>query len=134
MGNVLVIAAVIYQSMTIGGTDARKYVGKTATVCGVVASTRYDTTTTGHPTFLNLDKPFPDQSLTVVIFESERELFGEPERRFRQQTICATGVIEELTQPAGVLRIVARTPKQIVEKKELSLRRIVVEAFARLLA
>jgi hypothetical protein len=99
----------------LSGFDAREHVGETATVCGVVASTRYDVITEGHPTFLNLDQPFPKQSLTVVILEAERKLFGEPERRFQEKRICATGTIEELRQPPGMLRIVVTRPEQLRE-------------------
>jgi hypothetical protein len=116
MISLLMLAAVIFQPGTISGTDARKHVGKTMTVCGPVATTRYDPATAGGPTFLNLDRPFPDQSLTVVVYAADRAQFGEPETRYRGKSICATGVIEELTQPAGVLRIVAKTASQIREK------------------
>jgi hypothetical protein len=97
----------------IAGADARRFVGRTATVCGPVASARYDRSIEGGPTFLNLDKPFPQQTLTVVIFAAQRSLFGEPEKRFAQKEICATGTIEELQQPPGVLRIVVRAANQI---------------------
>jgi hypothetical protein len=99
----------------ITGAEARTFVGRTATVCGLVASARYDQTIEGGPTFLNLDKPFPQQTLTVVIFEAQRSLFGEPERRFDQKNICATGTVEQLQQPPRVLRIVVRSPDQIRE-------------------
>ena len=67
------------------------------------------------PTFLNLDQPFPQQIFTVVIFGSDRSKFGEPEKAFLNQTICATGTIEDYR---GLPQIVAKEPKQIV--KELS--------------
>jgi hypothetical protein len=105
----------IAEAAPITGAQAKQFVGRTATVCGLVASARYDRSRDGGPTFLNLDKPFPQQSLTVVIFDSEREMFAEPERRFDQKEICATGLVQELRQPPGVLRIVIRRANQIRE-------------------
>ena len=37
-------------------SEAAKYVGKKATVCGQVASTNYAESNKGSPTFLNLDR------------------------------------------------------------------------------
>lgn len=89
----------------IAGAEAREYVGSLATVCGTVASARYDTAADGQPTFLNLDEPYPNQSLVVVIPGRYRSLFGQPETELLDREICATGQIEELTPP-GLLRIV----------------------------
>jgi hypothetical protein len=43
-------------------TEAAKYVGKKATVCGQVASVNYAQGSKRRPTFLNLDKGYPDQN------------------------------------------------------------------------
>jgi hypothetical protein len=47
--------------------EAKDHFGESATVCGEVASTRYVASSKGQPTFLNLDKPYPNQIFTVVI-------------------------------------------------------------------
>ena len=60
--------------------QAKDNVGKTASVCGVVASAKYSTTTKGEPTFLNLDKPFPNHIFTALIWRDDRAKFGEPEK------------------------------------------------------
>jgi len=52
-------------------SEARTHVGETATVCGEVVSTRFAASTKGHPTFLNLDKPYPGQIFTIVVIASE---------------------------------------------------------------
>ncbi len=79
-------------------------------ICGMVASTRYASATEGRPTFLNLDRPHPEQSLTVVIWESDRGEFGEPERRYAGQRICVTG---EIRLYKGKPEIMASDPSQI---------------------
>ena len=56
--------------------------GRTATVCGVVASANYAVGTRANPTFLtvvNSDRPDPDRALTAVIFGHDRAKFGTPE-------------------------------------------------------
>jgi hypothetical protein len=44
--------------------EAANHVGETATVCGTVASANYAARTRGEPTFLNLDKPYPNHIFT----------------------------------------------------------------------
>ena len=81
-----------------------------ATVCGTVASARYAAYTKGQPTFLNLDKPYPNPVFTVLIWGENRSKFGAPESEYKGKRICATGKIAEYR---GVPEIVADSPKQI---------------------
>ena len=98
----------------ITAKDAQKYLGKTETVCGQVASATHAVRTKGQPTFLNLDEPYPDQIFTVVIWGSDRVKFPEPPEKFyRGKTICVTG---EITSYQGKPQIVVKDPKQIVLK------------------
>jgi DNA/RNA endonuclease YhcR with UshA esterase domain len=90
--------------------EAREHYGETATVCGEVVSTRYADSTKGQPTFLNLDKPYPGQVFTVVIWGNNRSKFGTPENDFKGKRICITG---KITAYAGLPEIVADEPKQI---------------------
>lgn len=48
-------------------------------VCAQVVSTRYGDSSKGQPTFINLDKPYPNQIFTVVIWVGNRGKFGKPE-------------------------------------------------------
>lgn len=75
--------------------QAKSNIGKAATVCGKVASARYATNTNRKPTFLNLDEPFPRQIFTVVIWENDRAVFGQPEIDLLDKRICVTGLIEQ---------------------------------------
>jgi hypothetical protein len=59
-------------------TSARR-----ATVCGSVVSTHYAPGTKGQPTFLNLDKPYPNQVFTVLIWGESRSKFGTPESEYK---------------------------------------------------
>jgi hypothetical protein len=89
----LAIAALPALAAEMAPDDAARHVGETATVCGVVESARYAERSTKQPTFLNLGKPYPNQSFTVVIFGGDRSKFGTPEIALMKKRVCATGVI-----------------------------------------
>lgn len=91
-------------------TEAKDHVGETATVCGTVVSTRYAASTRGQPTFLNVDKPYPNQLFTVVIWGNSRGKFGAPETAYKEKHICVTG---EITEYRGKPEMIADDPKQI---------------------
>jgi hypothetical protein len=94
----------------ISAAEAKDHVGETAAVCGNVVSTRYAASTKGQPTFLNLDKPYPNQIFTVVIWGNNRSKFGRPEVEYNEKRICVTGKISLFR---GVPEVVADDPRQI---------------------
>jgi DNA/RNA endonuclease YhcR with UshA esterase domain len=96
------------------GAEAKQHVGEDRTVCGQVASARYLDASATRPTFLNFDKPYPDHTFTVVIFGTDRAKFGEPEKTYRRQSICASGRIEEFK---GQPQIVVRDPAQVTVQR-----------------
>jgi DNA/RNA endonuclease YhcR with UshA esterase domain len=99
----------------MSAAEARDHVGETATVCGNVVSTRYASSTKGQPTFLNLDKPYPNQIFTIVIWGNNRSKFGRPEVEYNGKRICVTG---KITEYRGVPEVIADAPAQItVEPK-----------------
>ena len=97
----------------ITAQDAAAHVGETATVCGVIVSANYAVKSKGQPTFLNFDRPYPNQIFTVMIWGSDRAKFGEPENKFVGRKVCATGSI---TSYRGKLEIIATDPKQLTTK------------------
>jgi len=94
----------------LSAAEAKDHVGETATVCGEVVSTRYAASTKGQPTFLNLDKPYPNQIFTVVIWGSNRSKFGRPEIEYSEKRVCVTG---KITEYRGVPEVIANAPAQI---------------------
>ncbi len=78
----------------IQATQSPQYVGQYVTVCGNLAGYKHFSKV--H--FFNLDRPYPNQSLTVVIFNDTykkvRRKFGVLEN-FVGQKLCATGKIAE---------------------------------------
>jgi len=91
---------------------AAHHVGETATVCGVVASGKFDADLPSQPTFLDFGKPYPDQVFTAVIFGGDRTKFGTPERSLRGKRICVSGKIQEKN---GLPQIILNDPKQLTE-------------------
>ena len=91
--------------------QAPEHIGENATVCGVVASTRYAAGTKGQPTFLNFDLSYPRQIFSVVIWGSDRPKFGTPETTLMGKRTCATGTIQSFR---GKAEIIAADPRQLV--------------------
>ncbi len=90
---------------------AAEHVGESAIVCGKVASSAYVPRLSDKPTFLNLENPYPNELLTVVIWEGSRAKFTyPPEVRFRAARICVAGLIEEYR---GTPKIEVTDPGQI---------------------
>ena len=76
--------------------QAKKHVGETGTVCGTVVAAQYLPDRPGRPTFLNIDKPYPDQRFNVVIWGEQRREFpldAKPEVALLGKQICTTGEI-----------------------------------------
>ena len=96
----------------ISPSEAAKYVGKSATVCGKVASTAYAIQVVGRPTFLNLERPYPNQPFTVVIWGSEQSRVSlPPEKAYDGKTIYVSGIVRVFRDEPP--RIVVSTPSQI---------------------
>jgi micrococcal nuclease len=93
--------------------EAKEHVGEHATVCGLVASSRYAQGTRGQPTFLNFDNPYQNAVFTVVIWGENRGKFGEPEEKYVNKQVCVSG---DIRQYRGSPEIVATEPSQIQEQ------------------
>ena len=93
--------------------EASSHIGEDATVCGKVVGTYYAKRSRGKPTFLNLDKAYPNQVFTVVIWGEDRVFFKNPQNRYKGKNICVTGYIDSFR---GVPQITVRTPSQIKQK------------------
>jgi DNA/RNA endonuclease YhcR with UshA esterase domain len=108
---ILCLPIEIQSAERIGTVEAAKYVGKRATVCGQVASVNYAENSEGRPTFLNLDKGYPNQNFTVVIWGENRDKFSPPpEMKYAGVAICVTGTIR---MSKNVAEIVVSDPSQI---------------------
>jgi DNA/RNA endonuclease YhcR with UshA esterase domain len=94
--------------------EAKAHIGEQATVCGHVVSAHFAARSRGNPTFLNLDKPYPNPVFTVVIWGEDRTKFGSPEVTYAEKQVCATG---DIVLYRGTPEIIARDPSQIKAKE-----------------
>ncbi len=97
-----VLASTTLLPQQIPATDAAKHVGENATVCGTIASEHMATSSKGTPTFINLDRPYPNQVFTLLIWGDDKDHVGKMPESGR---ICGVGVITEYRgSPEIVLR------------------------------
>ncbi len=100
---------------TISPEDAINHIGQQATVCGNVTSTHFSSRSKGQPTFINLNRPYPNQIFTVLIWGSDKGNFpGAPENYYRNKRICVSGKIQ---QYRGTPEIIVRSASQIKKEK-----------------
>ena len=69
-GALLFFASTTWAQIT--PSDAKSLIGKREIVCGQVASANFAVRTKGQPTFLNLDRAYPNQIFTVLIWGNNR--------------------------------------------------------------
>ena len=110
---ILAFTASAFAQETVSPDDAAKVIGQQKTVCGVVASAHYATRSKGQPTFLNLNKPYPHQVFTVLIWGSDRGKFEKPPEALSGKDICVTGMIQSYR---GGPEIIVKDPSQIKVK------------------
>ncbi len=100
----------------IPASEAHKYIGKNKTVSGTVVAARYAAESRGKPTFLNLEKPYPNHVFSVVIWGSDRSKFETPpDSAFLGRQLQVTGLIEKYE---GKPRIVVTEPGQIFVRSQ----------------
>jgi DNA/RNA endonuclease YhcR with UshA esterase domain len=110
---VLSLWAVSAGAVSVDPTAAMANVGRTATVCGSVASADYMAGSRANPTFLtvvNSDRPDSKGALTAVIYGHDRAKFGTPEMTLHGQRVCVTGHISFFR---GRPEMILSTPRQL---------------------
>jgi hypothetical protein len=106
----VVFSVVAVAADTLTTSDAARHIGENATVCGVVAGVHTATNSKGSPTFVNLDKPYPNQVFTILIWGSDVSKFSPSPSGWNGKHVCATGKIEVYR---NVPEIVSRDAGQI---------------------
>jgi hypothetical protein len=108
-------AVVALSATSVGAADLRpeeavRHIGETATVCGLVASGKFEANARSKPTLLDLGKAYPHVIFTAVIYGDNRSKFGTPETSLRGKRICVTGQISDYH---GKPEIVLTDPRQL---------------------
>ncbi|HOU46632.1 MAG TPA: DNA/RNA non-specific endonuclease [Chitinophagales bacterium] len=100
-----------YGKGKISAYQAKDFIGKETCVCGKVVSTKFVDNGKSNPTYINLDKKYPDQVFTLMIFGQDRANFSyQPEDFLKGKTICVKGRVEEYK---GSPQIIANKEKQL---------------------
>lgn len=79
-------------------------------ICGIVASVYDDKHGNGHPTFIDLGHPYPDQTYTIVIWGDNLSNFNPPPQSWQGKKICVIGSVRLYNNTP---EINANSPSQI---------------------
>ncbi len=90
--------------------ETARHIGEIATVCGLVASTKYVPEATGAPTFLDFGSAYPRAVFTALILGGDRPKFGAPEKTLGGKRVCVTG---QITVYGGTPQVVLTQPDQL---------------------
>ena len=93
-----------FTSKGISPAMAGNFMGKEVTVTGKVVSSYFAEDESGSPTFLNIDHPFPDNELTVIIFKNYLDSIKLNRLDLEQHQIEITGKISQYTDEFGKVR------------------------------
>ena len=105
------ISGILHAQTTIKLEDVSRHIGDSVTVCGIVKDMRYFERSKNKPTFLNIGARYPNQPLTVVIWENVRNLFTGKVEDLHGKYICITGrIILYKEKP----EIIIERPDQVV--------------------
>lgn len=108
----LCIPICLQAQKTVTTDQAKDYAdkGTTVTVCGLVVGIHYADKSNGKPTFVNLDKSYPNQVFTILIWGEDLSKFPVQPSGWQGKKVCATGTV---TQYRNIPEIVAKSPQQI---------------------
>ena len=115
VASVVIVIAVCQVALSaqerISPVDAAKYVGKSVTVCGRVALANCVVNSVGRPTYLNLNRPYPNHIFTVIIWGENRGRFpAPPEKAYSGKKICVSGTVTSFQEES---QMVVTSPSQI---------------------
>jgi hypothetical protein len=81
-------------STRVAARDAAAHAGEFVEVCGVIADAVHARRTRGAPTYLNFDKPYPDQPFTAIIWGRDRKAFSFDPEALNGVAACVRGKVE----------------------------------------
>lgn len=100
-----------FAQVQIKAEDAKAHIGEVVSLCGKIFSARYLQSSINKPTLLNLGGNYPNQLVTIAIFEADRNKFPfKPEEYYPNTEICVTG---KLVEYRGMPEIIVQSPEQV---------------------
>lgn len=97
----------------VPAVQAKEFIGKEATVCGVVDGTRFAENAEGQPTFLFMAGNFPAHQFSARIWGRDRSNFDPPPDQLVGKLVCVTG---DIRTSNGRPEIVVRGPRHLTVK------------------
>ena len=99
-------------TIKITDAEAKDHIGEMAVVCGKVYTTKFLDGKGKKPTFLNLGASYPEQTMTIVIFDKDRPNFDyEPDKFLLDKNVCVTGKIKLYN---GKVEVIVSKPDQML--------------------
>ena len=122
MRKALLLALLLFDGRLLCANDipaaqASSHAGETATVCCDVTGIHTAARTKGKPTFINLDKRYPTQDFTVMIWDDDRAGLGDLEKYAGYQVVSQGVITMYRGKPEMVLRsseLVAGAPQRFL--------------------
>lgn len=81
------------EDLVVPTAEAKDHISRLAMVFGVVVDTHYAQTSTGRPTYINFEQPYPNALFTAVIWEQDRENFNFDPSSLLGLDLCVYGKI-----------------------------------------
>ena len=97
----------------VPAAQAAEFVGKDATVCGVVDGSRFAENAEGQPTYLFMGGNFPQHKFSARIWGRDRAAFNPPPDQLTGKTVCVSG---EIRTANGRPEIVVRGARNLQVK------------------
>lgn len=97
----------------VPAVQAGEFIGKEATVCGVVDGTRFAENAEGQPTYLFMAGNFPSHRFSARIWGRDRGDFAVAPETLTGKTVCVTG---EIRTANGRPEIVVRGARNLTVK------------------
>ena len=97
----------------VPAAQASQFIGKEATVCGVVDGARFAENAEGQPTFLFMDGNFPGHKFSARIWGRDRDAFDAAPESLTGKTVCVSG---EIRTANGRPEIVVRRARDLQVK------------------
>jgi hypothetical protein len=89
---IVAFSALPITAQVIPAADASKHLGETGTVCGRIEEVKVTTNVRGTPTFIDFEKPYPNETFVAVIWEHDKASVGAIPR---VGTLCVKGTITD---------------------------------------
>lgn len=91
--------------------EVAKFIGRDVKLIGTVKSTYFAENAKGSPIFLNIDRAFPENKLTVVVFKEDADKLRFTHTSYQNRRVQIVGRVEQYVDEYGKVRPCIRIKK-----------------------